>query len=109
MSTNNHNSAISRITIRESSPTDYVALVRVAGRDSKELPAGPMLVAEVRGEIHAAISIATGTVIADPFRRTADNISLLRSRREQLGSGRTGRRRALRIVAKSPALRRAAV
>lgn len=109
MSTNSHNLPIPRITIRKSTHTDYVALVRVAGRDSKQLPAGPFLVAEVRGEIHAAIEIATGEVIADPFQRTAEVLSLLSSRHEQLGSGRTRRRGALRIVAKSPALRRAAV
>jgi len=68
------------------------ALARVAARDSAELPPGPWLVAEVEGEALAALSLANGELVADPFSRTAELRALLELRAMQL-RGRAGRRR----------------
>ena len=54
------------------------ALERLAGLDSRPLPPGPHLVAERDGRTDAALSLSTGELIADPFRRTAELRELLR-------------------------------
>ncbi|HLM31609.1 MAG TPA: hypothetical protein VK326_08125 [Solirubrobacterales bacterium] len=72
------------MTIREATDADRQALVRLAGRDSARVPAGRLLLAEVGGEVRAAISILSGEAIADPFRPTAELVSLLRPRAHQL-------------------------
>ena len=59
------------LAIRPATEGDRLALTRLAGRDSTTVPAGDLLVAEVGGEIHAAIAVATGEAIADPFQSTA--------------------------------------
>jgi hypothetical protein len=72
------------ITIRRAYPDDRDALVRLAALDSRRLPPGELLVAEVHGEIRAAVSMDTGTAIADPFRPAAAIVRLLRMRAAQL-------------------------
>jgi hypothetical protein len=72
------------LTIRHAFPDDALALMRLAALDSSELPSQPMLVAEVEGELRAALSLRDGAVIADPFHHTAALVDLLRARREQL-------------------------
>ena len=73
------------ITIRFAYPDDVAALRRLAALDSQPLPSGPLLVAEVAGELWAAVSAAAeaGT-IADPFKHTAELVALLRERAERL-------------------------
>ncbi len=71
------------ISIRPAGCDDYVALWSIAALDSSTLPAEPLLVAEEDGAIVAAISIASGDVVADPFRRTAGAVALLRLRASQ--------------------------
>jgi hypothetical protein len=66
------------ITLRVANADDVAALERVAQRDSTRVPPGPHLVAVREGRIDAAISLATGAAIADPFRPTADLCELLR-------------------------------
>src|SRR2546423_11208726 len=69
------------ITVRFAYPDDTAALRRLATLDSKTVPAGPLLVAEVAGELWAAVSIAdTARPIADPFRYTAELVALLQAR-----------------------------
>jgi hypothetical protein len=69
------------ITIRFAYPDDTPALRRLATLDSKQVPAGPLLVAEVAGELWAAVSITgEGPPIADPFRHTAELVTLLQER-----------------------------
>jgi hypothetical protein len=72
------------VTIRWALPSDLQALERVAGLDSKKLPAGPLLVAAVGDEIWAAVSTLDGAAIADPFVPSGDLVGLLRTRRSQL-------------------------
>lgn len=72
-------------TIRFAYPDDDAALRRLAALDSQPIPAHPLLVAEVAGELWAAVTL-TGTpqAIADPFRHTAELVGLLRERADHL-------------------------
>jgi hypothetical protein len=73
-----------QITIRAASVLDRAELRRVAQRDSRPLPDGQLLLAEVNGEAHAAIALTTGEVIADPFRPTSALVRMLSVRRSQV-------------------------
>jgi hypothetical protein len=72
------------VTISWATPADLPALERVAALDSKRLPAGPMLIASVDGQIWAALSTLDGAAIADPFTQSGDLVGLLRTRASQL-------------------------
>jgi len=74
------------ITIRPARDADAAALCRLAALDSAELPAGPLLVAEVQGTLCAALSLSDGSSIADPFTPTADVVALLRERARIAGA-----------------------
>jgi hypothetical protein len=65
------------VTIRGARSTDEPALIRLAGRDTRPLPRGPVIVAELDGELVAARSLTDGLAIADPFRDTEDVAQLL--------------------------------
>jgi hypothetical protein len=67
------------VTIRPAFPDDARALARLAALDSAEVPAGDLVLAEVDGELRAAVG-QDGTAIADPFRPTAELTALLRIR-----------------------------
>lgn len=81
------------VTLRFSSPADERVLARLAALDSSSPPAQPVLLAEVDGQPLAALGVSDGTVIADPFHRTADLVDLLRARARQLNSNAQVRRR----------------
>jgi hypothetical protein len=70
------------LTIRRSLTADSGALARLAALDSSRPLTGPSLLAEVGREVWAAVEIASGNVIADPFRPSADLVELLRFRLE---------------------------
>jgi hypothetical protein len=72
------------IEIRRARLEDAAALRRVAALDSKQLPTGDLLVAELDGELAAALPLDGGEPIADPFRPTAALVRLLELRREQI-------------------------
>lgn len=73
------------VTIRRLSERDRDQIDRLAEVDSKPAElAAPVLGAEVEGRLLAAISVPTGTVVADPFSRTAEIRSLLELRAAQL-------------------------
>ncbi|MDQ3573269.1 MAG: hypothetical protein M3383_10500 [Actinomycetota bacterium] len=77
------------IVIRVSGPEDLPRIASVAGLDSAQVPAGPMLVASVGGQIRAAISLEDGAVIADPFHRTSELVDMLRIRSIAIGARST--------------------
>jgi hypothetical protein len=77
-------SALPAVTIRHAFPDDALPLLRLAALDSSEPPAQPALVAEVDGELRAALSLRDGSVVADPFHRTLALVDLLRARAAQL-------------------------
>ena len=66
------------ITIRRAYPDDARALRRLAALDSAVVPAEPLLVAEVEGELRVAVSSADLHAIADPFFPTAHIVDLVR-------------------------------
>src|SRR5262249_41495963 len=72
------------VTIRPAYPDDAPALARLAALDSAPLPDASMLVAEVDGELWAAVAIDGSVAIADPFRRSAGVVRLLEVRAAQL-------------------------
>jgi hypothetical protein len=78
---------VSPVTVRETTRADAEALARLAALDSSHTPAQPALVAEVGDQPLAAISTVDGSVVADPFHRTAELIEMLRVR-----AGLTGAR-----------------
>ena len=72
------------IAIRAATSADARTLNRLAALDSAPVPNGPVLLAEVDGQAHAAIDLRDGRVVADPFERTADLTSLLRLQAENV-------------------------
>jgi hypothetical protein len=73
------------VTVRRLDPlADHAALVRLAERDSADVPRGELVGAEVHGSLVAAISLGNRRVIADPFEPTANVRSLLEVRAAQL-------------------------
>lgn len=89
------------VTMRVAGPGDEAAIERLAALDSQRAPRGEVLVAEVAGEIRAAVGVDTGTTVADPFRPTADVVSLLRERASQVGGPRAERGPGLRLLARA--------
>jgi hypothetical protein len=94
------------ISIRRLTDHDAEALDRVAGRDSASRPSGELFGAEVDGRLIAAISIATGEVVADPFTRTDAARSMLLLRAAQLRESRASdghtRRQGIRRLTARP-------
>jgi hypothetical protein len=66
------------LTIRPADLADLAGLDRLAALDSASPPTGDVLVAEVGGELWAALEIDSGTAIADPFRPSGELVELLR-------------------------------
>jgi hypothetical protein len=76
--------AAEALTIRMARPADGAALSRLAQLDSAPAPKPvPMLVAEVGGELRAALPLDGGRAIADPFRPTAELVAILMERARQ--------------------------
>jgi hypothetical protein len=71
------------ISIRLATDDEDRTLLRLAALDSAPAPRGPVLVADVDGEIVAARPLARARSIADPFRPTADIRELLELRARQ--------------------------
>jgi hypothetical protein len=85
------------VTVRMAVPADTAALRRLAQLDSAPaLKDVPTLVAEVRGELRAALAVESGRAIADPFEPTAELVAMLVQRARQL-EPRPPRRSARRL------------
>jgi hypothetical protein len=82
------------LTIRMAVSADAEALGRLAQLDSAPPPGPvPTLVAEVGGELRAALPLHGGPAIADPFRRTVELAAILAERRRRLAPPRRAARR----------------
>ncbi|HYY22407.1 MAG TPA: hypothetical protein VE780_11065 [Thermoleophilaceae bacterium] len=83
------------VTIRPALAHDAAALSRLAALDSASPPRGAVLLAEVEGELWAALPLDGGPAIGDPFRPSGDLVRLLELRASQLmgGDGRRPRKR----------------
>ena len=73
-----------RIDIRWAERDDEPVLRRLAHLSSRALPRGPFLLAEADGEPLAALSVATGESVSDPFVATFDLLALLELRSQHL-------------------------
>jgi hypothetical protein len=89
------NTLRSQITIRPGYGDDERALLRLAALDSASgVPPAPLLVAELDGELSAALSLTDGSTIADPFRPTAQIVALMRAHAAATTPAPRRRRRA---------------
>jgi len=88
------------IAIRRATQADRPVVERLAALDSAPAPSGELLIAEVGDEPQAAIEVATGATIADPFRPTVHLVELLSLRAAPLRDG-TAPRRRLRLRSRS--------
>jgi hypothetical protein len=81
------------ITIKRSTNADDRRIRRLAALDSADAPEGAVLLAEVDGELVAAVG-DDGTAVADPFKPTADVVGLLR----RMAVGRPSWRQRLHVA-----------
>ena len=82
------------LTLRFADGGDAAALDRLAELDSSHAPRGVVLVAEVGGELWAAVSVDDPRIaVADPFRPTDGLVALLVERARQLRRAERRRRR----------------
>jgi len=104
--TSSETATSSQITIRrmDLSADDQARLATLAALDSHAPLDGPVLGVEVEGELRAAISVATGELVADPFARTSELGALLRLRADQMRARRRGARRPRRRALRRPRL-----
>ena len=82
--------ATDAVTLRRAGAEDARAIAALAGARP---PAGPLLVAEIDGEVRAALSLADGRILADPLQPSAAALELLRARALQLEDARAPGRR----------------
>jgi hypothetical protein len=71
------------ITIRHSTKEDGNRILELAELDGHAAPSGEALLAEVDGRLWAAVGVADGIAVADPFEPTGEVVDLLRLRAEQ--------------------------
>jgi hypothetical protein len=79
------------LVVRRGHPADIDALADLAALDSTRPLSGRVIVAELDGNVVAAISLHDGRVVADPFVPTADLVDILRV--QAAGGRSTGRSR----------------
>jgi hypothetical protein len=83
---------VANVSIRRADGRDCLALDRLEQLEGRRLRLGPVLVAEVGGEVLAALPLDGGGGISDPFRRTGWLLELLERSRAQLGGARRAAR-----------------
>jgi hypothetical protein len=66
------------LTIRHANAADEADVARLAALDSSRVPSGELLVAQLDGNLVAALSVDTGAAIADPFEHTAAIVDSMR-------------------------------
>lgn len=103
--------SIPNVVLRIATPADRPALLRLAERDSADVPALPIMLAESEGTLLAAWSMSEQRAIADPFTPTAHLVALLRDhaghgsarllRRPLRSLGHAGPRIAWRALSRS--------
>lgn len=79
------------VTIRYARSDEAAELAQLAELDSSHAPHGVVIVAEVGGELWAAVSLDDGHAIADPFRPSGELAFLLLQRARQLRGEARGR------------------
>ena len=77
------------VVIRYARPDEADALATLAQLDSSRAPRGDVIVADVQGELWAAVSVEDGHAVANPFRPSGELTFRLSERaREIHGAGR---------------------
>src|SRR3954453_6737605 len=76
------------IALRPAAAAEAAAVRRLAYLDSQRPLRGEVLLALQDAIPVAAVSLADGRVVADPFRKTADLVEILRMRAEALTTSR---------------------
>jgi hypothetical protein len=66
------------ITITRAGDADAPKLWRLAALDDRRAPRGPALLAYAGDELRAAVGLADGRAVADPFHPTAEIVEMLR-------------------------------
>lgn len=83
----------SAVTLRLASPDDAARLAELAALDSLRPPPGPVLLADVDGELRVALSPSGGAAVADPsshsrpsraLTRAGDRVALIQTRANEL-------------------------
>ena len=92
------------VLVRRATARDAHRIRTLALLDDRSAGDGPFIVAELAGEAVAAMSLSSGRIVADPFRRTRDAEALLRMRAGQIAE----HERIVAIARTSPALNPAA-
>jgi len=82
------------LALRVADADEAPVVRRLAALDDSPPLDGEVLLALVDGEAVAAVSLDDGRVVANPFRPTADTVTLLSLRASQLRRSSTGHRRA---------------
>ena len=81
------------VVIRYARPADAKAVDELAQLDSSRAPRGEVIVAEVQGELWAAVSLDDGHAVATPFRPSGELTFRLSERARELSGARTLRPR----------------
>ena len=82
------------VVIRYARPDEADPLATLAQLDSSPVPRGDVIVADVQGELWAAVSLDDGHAVANPFRPSGELTFRLSERARALrGAGRDPRRR----------------
>jgi hypothetical protein len=88
------------VTLRSARAEDAEALAALAALDSSHAPSGAVIVAEVAGELWAALSLDDGHAVANPFRPSGELTFRLAERARELN--RAARRTPRRPPAARP-------
>jgi hypothetical protein len=91
-------SSLDALTIRPARDVDAWAITRLAALDSAKRLSGDVLLAEADGIPVAAVQIADGTAVADPFVSSAEAVAVLRMRAAQLRAPEVPRKTLLRFA-----------
>jgi hypothetical protein len=97
------------VTVRRFTERDIDGIRRLAALDEKPVPTGGVLVAELEGELVAALPLEGGEALADPFTPTEDVVALLELRARQLRETSVprislgGLRKRLQVPVRKPA------
>lgn len=83
------------VRVRRFTERDIDGIRRLSALDDKPVPTGGVLVAELAGELVAALPLDGGEALADPFKPTADIVAMLQLRARQLNKIRPIRRKSL--------------
>jgi hypothetical protein len=74
------------VLIRPAAATDAGEITRLSELDERELPQGEQLLGVLEGRVVAALDVASGVAIADPFAPTVGVVKLLELRAAQVRS-----------------------